>query len=300
MKIKSKLIIGFSLMVTLTIFLGVITNSQSNIASNDYRFLAEHDLVVIQNAEKLLKLVVDSETGQRGFIITGDESFLEPYNTGTKKFFELVEIEKELVSDDPNQVKKLESISELFSKWINSAAVPEIKLAKQIHQTQKKDLELLLSADSGKPMLDEIYQIISLLKENMREEDNIDGFLLLTKIENDIKDSQSAQRGYLVTGKDEFLVSFDTVKIELHENFQNLQINLSDESENIQLIYSIDRLFQKWEQDIVIPENDSRRLIEQYPSLNQIALLLQEGKGKKILDEIRLEFNEFIQVEEEL
>lgn len=300
MKIRSKLIVGFSLMVSLTVFLGIITNSQSNIASNDYRSLADYDLLVIQNAEKLLKFTIDAETGQRGFIITGDETFLEPYNTGTKSFFNLIEVETDLVSGNPNQVKKLKYISELFSNWINQAALPEIELGRKIHQTQENDLELLLSSDSGRILLDEVYQIVFLLKEDLRETDNVDGFLLITKIENDVKDTESAQRGYLITGKDEFLVSFDNLKIELHENIQNLEINLSDDVENLQLIYSLDKIIQKWESEIVIPEIDSRRLMEQHPSLNQITLLIKEGTGKRILDEIRLEFDEFIQIEERL
>jgi len=300
MKIKLKLFIGFSIMVALTIFLGIITNSQSHSASNDFVMLMEHDLVVLQNAERLSKLVADSESGARGFIISGDESFLERYSQGLTDFDVLIEIEKDLVSDNPEQVQRLEHISELFSQWVDLSANLEIELARQIHQTQETDLELLLSSDSGKVILDDIRDIISTLKDNMRTGNNLDGFLLLTKIDNDIADSESAQRGYLVSGKDEFLILFETIKIELHENIQNLEINLSDDDENLQLIYSIDRLYQQWEQQIVIPEIDSRKLIEQYPSLNQIALITQEGTGKKIIDEIKLELNEFIEIENDL
>ena len=73
MKIKSKLFFGFAIVVSITLFLGILTNSQSNIASDDFKSIAERDILVIQNAEKLQRLAVDSESGQRGFIITGNE-----------------------------------------------------------------------------------------------------------------------------------------------------------------------------------------------------------------------------------
>src|SRR5690242_15199718 len=34
----------------------------------------------LQELESLLSILIDSETGQRGYILTGDERYLEPYN----------------------------------------------------------------------------------------------------------------------------------------------------------------------------------------------------------------------------
>ncbi|WP_428326534.1 CHASE3 domain-containing protein [Nitrosopumilus sp.] len=298
MKIKSKLFFGFAIVVSITMFLGILTNSQSNIASEDFQSMAEQDILVIQNAEKLQRLAIDSENGQRGFIITGNESFLEPYTKGVNEFFVLLEEEKELVSYNPSQVKKLEHISQLFSEWIELAAVPEIDLAKKIHNSQDNALEAILSNESD-AILDEIYQIILLLEGNLRDSENIDEFLLLSKIKTDIYDTEVSQREYLISGNEDFLVSFNNLKIELHEDIQNLENNLIDDEENLQLIYSIDRLYEKWDQEIVYPNIESRRNISENYNLDEASILLEQGTGKRILDEIRLEFSEFIQIENE-
>jgi two-component system chemotaxis sensor kinase CheA len=129
LKIKSQLLIGFLLIIPLIAILGVTSFISLNNIEKHYEFLVVHDLGVLQNAQKLQKLVVDSETGQRGYIITRDVSFLEPYRNGVSEFHSLIEIEKELVSDNPSQVKRLEKIEQLFTKWLNDAAIPEIKLA---------------------------------------------------------------------------------------------------------------------------------------------------------------------------
>ena len=90
MKIKSKLFTAFSIIIGLTIILGIITIVSVNEINSHFEFLIKHDLNVLQNAQKLQKLVVDAETGERGFVITGDESFLEPYYNGVNGFDELI------------------------------------------------------------------------------------------------------------------------------------------------------------------------------------------------------------------
>jgi len=114
MKIRTKILGGFFTITILSISLGMIVFINTAEVSNNFTFLVEHDLEVLQNAQKLQKFVVDAETGQRGFIITGDDSFLEPYNEGIHGFHDLIDIEKQLVSDNPSQVQRLEKIETLF------------------------------------------------------------------------------------------------------------------------------------------------------------------------------------------
>ncbi len=57
---------------------------------------------MIANARHLSKLIVDMETGQRGFVITAKEEFLEPYHAGAQEFNVLINREQELIGDDPS------------------------------------------------------------------------------------------------------------------------------------------------------------------------------------------------------
>jgi len=185
-KIGYRLTIGFLIIIVLSVTLGSLSFFNLIILEENFKFLIEHDLNVLQNAQKLQRLMVDSETGQRGFIITGDESFLQPYYTGIFQFGDLLEVEKELVSDDPSQVQRLERISEKFKEWQTKAAQPEIELARTIYQStgsvgnpEFNDVASLVQAGTGKNILDEI-------RSEFKE------FLL---IENTLKDArfQNAQ-----------------------------------------------------------------------------------------------------------
>ncbi|HEX3019981.1 MAG TPA: CHASE3 domain-containing protein, partial [Chitinispirillaceae bacterium] len=80
-----------------------------------------HTHEVLSHASSLSKSMVDMETGQRGFMLTGNENFLEPYNSGQKIFDENIDSAKNQVSDNPEQVKRFEQVAELKEQWLKNA-----------------------------------------------------------------------------------------------------------------------------------------------------------------------------------
>ena len=78
MQAKRKIIAAFTC-ASLVIALGVASLlwffAQLETASD----LRRHNLAVLTEANELLSALKDAETGQRGFLLTGDEAFLQPY-----------------------------------------------------------------------------------------------------------------------------------------------------------------------------------------------------------------------------
>jgi signal transduction histidine kinase len=66
----------------------------------------------IQHLEGLLSQLKDAENGQRGFIITGMEEYLEPYNWSREKYPLHLARLKELMVDRPEQQARLRQIEE--------------------------------------------------------------------------------------------------------------------------------------------------------------------------------------------
>ena len=62
----------------------------------------------IGSSIQLLSLLKDMETGQRGYIITGDSEFLEPYNTAKSKIKEETDSLNKLINDNEPQMNLLE------------------------------------------------------------------------------------------------------------------------------------------------------------------------------------------------
>jgi signal transduction histidine kinase/ActR/RegA family two-component response regulator len=124
----------------------------------------EHTHKVISEGHLLMKLMVDMETGERGFIITGKEHFLEPYYSAKVIWNERFFLLKKLVSDNPEQVYRLDNIERLQKKWLREAAEVEILVRRQVNYssgTSMDDVRKLIESEKGKNMMDEIRLIFS-------------------------------------------------------------------------------------------------------------------------------------------
>ncbi len=77
----------------------------------------EHTDRVINNANEAVKLTVDQETGMRGFLLGGDEKFLEPYETAKPRLAVTIDTLLELTADNPVQTDRLHQIQALQKEW---------------------------------------------------------------------------------------------------------------------------------------------------------------------------------------
>ncbi|WP_088240703.1 methyl-accepting chemotaxis protein [Calothrix rhizosoleniae] len=99
-------------------------------------------------------ILVDAETGQRGFIITNKERYLEPYIQAKQDISEIIKTSKEKISDNPEQVTRLSKIEALADKKFEELA-ETIALKKA--GKEQETLSLILS-DKGKKFMEEIRQ----------------------------------------------------------------------------------------------------------------------------------------------
>ena len=77
----------------------------------------EHTDRVIGNANETVKLSIDMETGMRGFLITGDERFLDPYEVAKPKIFSSLQSLRGMVEDNPQQVDRIDRLVALQQAW---------------------------------------------------------------------------------------------------------------------------------------------------------------------------------------
>ena len=105
--------LGLSL-AALIISSGASYISIQNLLSSD-RWV-DHTFQVIQDMDNLLSGMKDAETGQRGYLLSGDEVFLQPY-TGSRdevrKYFVHVQL---LTADNPSQQNDFPLLSALIEK----------------------------------------------------------------------------------------------------------------------------------------------------------------------------------------
>ena len=77
----------------------------------------EHSDEVLNRAGEIYKLTLDMETGMRGFLLSGKDDYLAPYEQARGKFKPLSEQLSEIVIDNPTQVQRLERVRALQEQW---------------------------------------------------------------------------------------------------------------------------------------------------------------------------------------
>ncbi|WP_018425245.1 MULTISPECIES: response regulator [Paraburkholderia] len=130
-------------LVTMALFVGLIAYLVSTMT------WAEHSERVIGDANEMLRLAVDRQSSMRGFLITGNETFLAPYENGGPKFKAQLEALKKQVADNPPQIERLKQIEALQERWS--------RFAEQIIDARRRnqDYESAIAAGRGKLEFDE-------------------------------------------------------------------------------------------------------------------------------------------------
>ena len=120
MKISSQIFLGFAVVITLSLIDSYIHYTLSEKVNKNSAFLANSE-TVIRNSSRIHKGIIDMQSAFRGYLLTGEESFLDNYYAGLEDVPKLLKEERVLIKESPNQVAKLDSISSLHKQWIANA-----------------------------------------------------------------------------------------------------------------------------------------------------------------------------------
>src|SRR3954447_11644880 len=77
----------------------------------------EHSYQVQTRSRTLLKLLLDMETGLRGYLLTGEEHFLQPYRASATQIDPALEELARVTDGDTNQERLVANINDLYSRW---------------------------------------------------------------------------------------------------------------------------------------------------------------------------------------
>jgi methyl-accepting chemotaxis protein len=149
-----KVAAGFALSFLLLLAIGFVAfQSISSLTQTNELVVHTHD--VIEHITELLSLAKDAETGQRGYIITGDEAYLEPYQTAITRLPPLIQQLRQLTVDNVSQQRRLDSLEPLL-------AAKQAELKQTIDLRRKGDLaqtENMVRGGQGKNLMDNIRQL---------------------------------------------------------------------------------------------------------------------------------------------
>jgi len=121
-----------------------------------------HTFEMIGRASATLAAAVDMETGMRGYLLAGQDGFLDPYNSGNKSFHDLVAGLRETVSDNPAQVKLLDEMETTIGGSVKDVTEPTIALRRKIGSAKTMDdMADFIGETRGKKYFDGFRQIMA-------------------------------------------------------------------------------------------------------------------------------------------
>lgn len=129
--------------------------STSSLIANDA--LVSHTYLVRQDFSDMLSTLKDAETGQRGYIITGNDSYLVPYRAGVGAVRNVFTDLRRLTSDNPSQQRRLDAISPLID-----AKLAELAQTIETRRNQGFDVAAkIVASGQGKSFMDQIRVLVA-------------------------------------------------------------------------------------------------------------------------------------------
>ncbi len=155
-----KVRVGFAFALICLGVIGIVSYL-SIVRLNENAARVEHTHEVLSSLELLLAAATDSETAERGYVITGDESYLEPYRDAGAVIDGQTRRLRELTADDRAQQQRLESVVALVTDRLAILrAVIELRKDQGFAAAQGEIL-----AGKGKQFHDRIRRLIGQMED---------------------------------------------------------------------------------------------------------------------------------------
>ena len=283
-----------------------------------------HTYQVVGEAESLLSEAMNMETGLRGFLLAGNDEFLEPYELGKSAFFSKLSALQKKVSDNSVQVELLAEIGSTFSDWNKNVTEPAIMMRRQVgNGVGMEDIAASFEDAHSKTYFDRFKGQITAFVGREREllaQRESEGKAALALKSAEMKrikeasdwvnythdviatakeiltsavDMETGMRGYLLAGKEEFLTPYHSGR----ENFERLTASLQEAVSEIpyqvQILEDMKDTINAWISDVTEPTIALRREIGDAKTMDDMADLISEARGKVYFDAFRKMITEF-------
>ncbi|WP_242469544.1 CHASE3 domain-containing protein [Rhabdochromatium marinum] len=285
-----------------------------------------HTYETLAEASSIEEAAVDMETGMRGYLLAGKEEFLAPYKSGKQAFDALIDKLSKTVDDNPAQVQLLAETQETIDQWQVNVTEPAIALRREIGNAKTmNDMAKLVREARGKQYFDQFREQIATFIE--REQQLMQQRQAKARIATTIEDlrqlagwvdhtyeviasarailgaavdMETGMRGYLLAGKEDFLQPYTDGKANFYALVAALSKTVDDNPAQVALLEEIKTTITDWINNVVEVQIALRRDIGNAKTMDDMARLVGEEKGKVFFDKFREQIQTFKAREEAL
>ena len=159
-----KIAFGFGLSVVILLVVGAVTfRTTDMLIENDHRVTHTHQ--VLEGLAHVVSMMKDAETGQRGYLLTGDDAYLEPYRAAVGVVRSTMEDVRALTSDNARQQRRAAEAFPLID-----SKLAELKKTVELRRTQGAEAAMKeVLTGSGKQEMDELRGVLAEMDAEERQ-----------------------------------------------------------------------------------------------------------------------------------
>ncbi|MFD0589087.1 response regulator [Paenibacillus sp. GCM10027627] len=159
--IRFKIALGYLLILCSLGAAVVIVSERIGTLQNEIENITSKDLKIMTYITSIRYNVMSMESSQRGYVITGNESYLEPYALGKSEWRSNYDNLFGILAADASMHQDLATIKETIEHWIETAGEPTIEM-KKLNKTD--ELIDFFGRDSGKADIDQLRATLESLR----------------------------------------------------------------------------------------------------------------------------------------
>jgi signal transduction histidine kinase len=150
-KISTRIFIGYALVLLIFAVVTFVNYRLTREVNENTEWLRTSEQVIRTSAQ-LHRGIIDMENAFRGYLLTGNDTILQPYYTGDTVVPRMFTDLRNLVKDAPFQEKKLDSIHSLYETWHDNFSTQMIAFKKEAStsMTDAREYNLILARELRK------------------------------------------------------------------------------------------------------------------------------------------------------
>ena len=264
------------------------------VAIRDHNFenLRSRTLEVLRESNKVDTDLANLETGHRGFLLTGQEVYLDSFERRKGLVQTRLDSLKSLVAEDSPQSNRVAQVRQTVDKWIETVAVPTIarrrnettaNTAREEARSAILEPSLLDAARKSLRALQEDEQVLlnSHAKDEQSASQSFQVLMFAPKLESVASEMENAEWGYLLTGDKSCIDNYRRAAGEFYAFNGHLSVLLTHNPEQLARLSKISQGVERWQREIAAPEIAAKQ------ANKEVTPMIAGDAGRKIMNEVR-------------
>ncbi|MFC7686727.1 ATP-binding protein [Ureibacillus sp. GCM10028918] len=144
--IRSKITFGYVIIVLALIVSAFYLNNQVRSLQEERNQIIKYDSQILTLSNNIEKSLLEMQAGKRGYIITGNDRYLDNYYAATENWEQDYHELYSLLKNNPEQLERLSTINSAIEHWIVTSGDPVIDMKRE---GRTEELNEHFTADEG-------------------------------------------------------------------------------------------------------------------------------------------------------